>query len=107
MPTESRGRKAGERARARPDPGLSKPLSILSTSAARRFHRLLDGDPEAVLLTDAAGRVLGANPAACSLFRCMEPDICAAGWSGLLSGTDPHIPGAGNHEPSRDGSWRR
>jgi PAS domain-containing protein len=58
----------------------------LSTSAASRFHRLLDGDPEAVLLTDATGRVLGANPAACR----------------LLGRTAPTIDG-----PALRGSWRR
>ena len=48
-----------------------------------RVPGLIDADSEAVMLTDAAGVVVAANAAACTLLRRTEPEICALGLSGL------------------------
>ena len=56
-----------------------------------RFHELFDEDPEAVLLTDPAGHVFAANPAACELLRQTEEEVCAAGRRALVDTTDPRF----------------
>ena len=88
----------------RPASGLSQLPSMAKSPAARRFHRLLDGRSEAVLLSDATGRLLGANPAACGLFGRAEAEICEAGWPGLADSAGPREAGDGRQPP---GSERR
>jgi PAS domain S-box-containing protein/putative nucleotidyltransferase with HDIG domain len=62
-----------------------------SASSPARFHKLFDDDPEAVLLTDPAGHVFAANPAACDLLRRSQREIRAAGRLGLVDTADPRF----------------
>ncbi|HET6949758.1 MAG TPA: ATP-binding protein [Acidimicrobiales bacterium] len=56
------------------------PRSIGPTEYEAIFRHSLDG----VLLTTPDGRVLGANPAACTILQLSEAEICRRGRSGLL-----------------------
>jgi PAS domain S-box-containing protein/putative nucleotidyltransferase with HDIG domain len=50
----------------------------------------IDADSEAVVVTDAAGVVVAANAAACTLLMRTEPEICALGLSRLTSMSGAH-----------------
>ncbi len=52
------------------------------------FENSLDG----ILLTTLDGKILAANPAACSIFRMTEEEICQEGRAGLVDITDPQLP---------------
>ena len=67
----------------RPDSGSAKSSSTVRSLQKRRFHRLADGDSEAVLLADASGDIAAANPAACRLLGRTEREICEVGFPGL------------------------
>jgi PAS domain S-box-containing protein/putative nucleotidyltransferase with HDIG domain len=73
-------------------------------SSQTRFHQLFDENPEAVLLTDPAGHVFAANPAACDLLRRSQPEICLAGRLGLVDTADPRFP-ALNEQRTRIGQF--
>jgi PAS domain S-box-containing protein len=73
----------------RPDQGLATPLPTASTLEQRRIQHLLGASPEAVLLTDEAGGVVAANPAACTLLRRTQGEICEIGRLGLTETADP------------------
>ncbi|HEX2933971.1 MAG TPA: PAS domain S-box protein [Bacteroidales bacterium] len=53
---------------------------------------LLDHSLDAILLTIPDGRILAANPAACSMFGRTEEDIIKVGREGLIDTTDPWLP---------------
>jgi len=44
------------------------------------FEHSLDG----IILSKPSGTILSANPAACSIFGCLEEELCTVGWPGLL-----------------------
>jgi len=44
------------------------------------FEHSLDG----IILSKPNGTILSANPAACSIFGCLEEELCTTGWPGLL-----------------------
>ena len=56
------------------------------------YRPLFENSMDAVFLTIPDGRILAANPAACSMFRMEEKEICAAGREGILDTTDPAYP---------------
>jgi PAS domain S-box-containing protein len=67
--------------------GTSVELALRDTE--RRYEALFTSSMDAILLSDAGGRLVAANPAACALFGRSEAEICKAGRSGLLApGTD-------------------
>ncbi len=63
--------------------GASVELALRDTE--RRYEALFTSSLDAILLSDVGGRLVAANPAACSLFGRTEAEICKAGRSGLLA----------------------
>jgi PAS domain S-box-containing protein len=63
--------------------GASVELALRDTE--RRYEALFTSSLDAILLGDAGGRLVAANPAACALFGRTEAEICKAGRSGLLA----------------------
>ncbi len=63
--------------------GASMELALRDTE--RRYDALFTSSLDAVLLSDAAGRLVAANPAACALFGRSEEEICRIGRAGLLA----------------------
>lgn len=55
------------------------------------YRLLYDNSGEAILLTDPAGNVHAANPAACALFGKTEEELRQAGWSGIGDINDPRV----------------
>ncbi len=65
-------------------------LTVLRESEER--HRLLfqySLDP--VLLTEPDGKILAANPAACSFFQMSEKEICDRGRNGIMDTSDQQL----------------
>ncbi len=54
-----------------------------------RYRSLFKNSIDAVLLTAPDGRILAANPAACSILGRSEEDICRLGRAGVVDNTDP------------------
>ena len=71
---------------------LSRALQAASQSRALLEHTLLG-----VFLTDPAGPVLSANPAACRMLGYTEAEICALGRAGLMDTADPALEAALAH----------
>jgi PAS domain S-box-containing protein len=63
--------------------GASVELALRDTE--QRYEALFTSSQDAILLTEAGGRVVAANPAACTLFGRTEAEICRAGRGGLLA----------------------
>lgn len=51
------------------------------------FENSMDG----ILLTMTDGKILAANPAACTMFQMTEAEICAVGRQGLVDPLDPRL----------------
>ena len=73
----------------------------MDSSGAELSDHFRDSGGEAVLLTDEAGRVVAANPAACHLFGRTEREICELGRPGLEGDTDPHAASRGARRADR------
>jgi two-component system cell cycle sensor histidine kinase/response regulator CckA len=58
------------------------------SESERRFRSLFENSIDAVFLTIPDGRIVAANPAACSLFGMTEEEICHVGRSGLVDPGD-------------------
>jgi PAS domain S-box-containing protein len=56
-----------------------------------RYRLLFENSMDGVLLTSPDGRVLDANPSACSIFGRTREQITAAGREGLMDASDPHL----------------
>lgn len=55
-------------------------------------HRLiLENSMDAILLTSPEGKIISANPAACTMFMRTEEEICREGRDGLVDQTDPRL----------------
>lgn len=67
-----------------------------------RFRSLYENSGEGILLTDARGNILSANPTACKLFGRSEAEICKVGRDGLVDLNDPRI-ALGLEERARTG----
>jgi diguanylate cyclase (GGDEF)-like protein/PAS domain S-box-containing protein len=52
------------------------------------YRALYENSSNAILCTVGDGRVLAANPAACTIFRLTEAEICALGRQGLADPSD-------------------
>ncbi len=67
------------------------------------FAALFSQSPDGVILTDREGRILAANPAACTMLRAAEGDLAQAGIADL---TDPaeEDPGWKSYLAAEDGS---
>jgi len=72
--------------------------AALAIVSARRPHRRLTAadyeaiylnSPEAVVLGDPEGRILGANPAACEVFQWSEEELCRMGRRAVIDERDP------------------
>jgi len=61
----------------------------LAEQSEERFRLLYTNVNDALILFGAEGQALGANPAACKLFRGTEAQIIAAGRSGIVDLADP------------------
>lgn len=59
-----------------------------------RYRSLFNHNMDAVLLTNPDGRILKANPAACTLFGYSEEEFCCIRREDIVDCTDPHLPGA-------------
>ncbi|CAM3497044.1 PAS domain S-box protein [Aequorivita lipolytica] len=59
-----------------------------------KYHSLFDNSLDAILLTVTDGKILAANPAACTMFGMSEKEICEAGRFGLVDNTDPRVAAA-------------
>ena len=59
-----------------------------------RFRSIFENSLDAIFLTIPDGRVLSANPAACSIFGMSEEEIIRLGRSGLIDPNDPKLAAA-------------
>ncbi|MGK2945310.1 MAG: PAS domain S-box protein [Desulfuromonadales bacterium] len=66
---------------------------------------MFENSLDAVLITIPNGKILTANPAACTMFAMSEAEICAAGREGLTDTTDPRFT-AFMEERKRSGRFR-
>lgn len=72
-------------------------ISTIKLAEARRreseerYHALVKASLDAILITAPDGRILAANPAACSLFGRSEDEIQRVGRAGLVDSTDPRL----------------
>ncbi len=57
-----------------------------------RFRLLFENSMDGILLTLPDGRILDANPNACSIFERTRDEIIAAGREGLVDSSDPNLP---------------
>lgn len=55
------------------------------------YQTLFENSGEAVMLTDPAGAIFSANPAACTMFGMTEEEICAGGRRGITDASDPRL----------------
>ena len=53
-----------------------------------KYHSFFNNSMDGILLAAKDGSIITANPAACDMFRMSEEEICTAGRSGLMDGTD-------------------
>ncbi len=56
-----------------------------------KYRAFFENSMDAMLLTNTNGKILSANPAACTMFQCTEQEIIALGRSGLTDATDPRL----------------
>lgn len=70
------------------------PLEAALQESEGKYQALFSSSPDAVFLTEADGRVLCANPAACALFGAPEQELCAGGRARLLDPGDPRVAAA-------------
>lgn len=59
-----------------------------------KYHSLFKNSMDGILLTETDGKILEANPAACTIFKMSEEEICNAGRFGLVDNTDPRVAAA-------------
>ncbi|TXE07935.1 PAS domain S-box protein [Gelidibacter salicanalis] len=59
-----------------------------------KYHSLFKNSMDGILLTETDGKILAANPAACTMFKMSEEEICNAGRFGLVDNTDPRVAAA-------------
>lgn len=57
-----------------------------------RFRLLFENSTDGILLTSPDGRILDANPSACTILERDKEEILAAGREGLLDTSDPNLP---------------
>jgi len=56
-----------------------------------RYRELYDNSLEGILLTELDGRILAANPAACSMLDRTEEEICSGGRVKIVDTSDPRL----------------
>ena len=56
-----------------------------------KYRSFFENSMDGILITIADGEILAANPAACSMFRMTEQEICDAGRFGLVDMSDPRV----------------
>jgi two-component system, cell cycle sensor histidine kinase and response regulator CckA len=56
-----------------------------------RYRLLFESSLDGILLTAPDGRILSANPAACTMLEATEEEICRAGRSGVVDMDDPRL----------------
>jgi PAS domain S-box-containing protein len=56
-----------------------------------KFRAFFENSMDGILLTVPDGRILSANPAACTLFQMTEAEICEAGRRELVDTADPSL----------------
>ena len=74
----------------KPEEKLPEPPTA-GTQHELLLQAIWDHSLDALLLTAPDGRILAANPAACTLFGRPEADLCRLGRNGLLDLNDPHL----------------
>jgi PAS domain S-box-containing protein len=79
-----------------------KEAEVKIKESESRFRLLYENSGEGILLTNADGIILAANPAACALFGWSEAEICKLGRDGLVDMSDPRI-AAGLEERRKTG----
>jgi len=56
-----------------------------------RYRMLFENSIEAILLTDSAGEIYDANPAACKIFGLTVDELCKKGMGGLIYNNDSSL----------------
>jgi PAS domain S-box-containing protein len=56
-----------------------------------KYRSIFENSLDAILLTEADGHILAANPAACSIFKMTEKQICEKGRFGIVDLSDPRL----------------
>jgi PAS domain S-box-containing protein len=59
-----------------------------------KFRSLFDSSPDAVFLTVPDGKITAVNPAARTMFRMTDEEICQAGRAGIVAPDDPRLASA-------------
>ncbi|MDB5120084.1 MAG: sensory transduction histidine kinase [Sphingobacteriales bacterium] len=69
-----------------------KKAEQLIRESEAKYRSIIESSMDGILLTVSDGRVLGANRAACEIFKMTEEEICRAGRKGLVDDTtDPSL----------------
>ena len=66
-------------------------LSETISPLVAKYQALFENSLDAILLTIPDGRILAANPSACSMFGHSEEEIIKLGRAGLVDVTDPQL----------------
>ncbi len=61
------------------------------TESEAKYRSLIESSMDGILLTVKEGQILGANRAACEIFKMTHEEICNAGRTGLVDITDPRL----------------
>lgn len=74
--------------------GILESKSIADGALRERedqFRLIYENSGDAILLTNPAGAILSANPAACRMFKRSEKELCALGRDGIVDMNDPNL----------------
>lgn len=77
------------------------PLEEVLRDSEERVQALFSSSSEALFFSEA-GRILGANPAACALFGAAEQDLCGRPRASLFDSDDPRAAAVLARPPSAD-----
>lgn len=55
-----------------------------------KYRLFFENSMDGILITNGAGKIFGANKAACHIFGMTEEEICSVGRRGILDETDPN-----------------
>ena len=77
--------------------GRGKNLNCRLAESEIPYKSVFDHSIDGILLTAPDGRILAANPAACSMFGRSEEDLCRLGRDGILNVDDPRLASAVEH----------
>ncbi|MHA4844113.1 PAS domain-containing sensor histidine kinase [Flavitalea antarctica] len=73
------------------DVTASKKAETVILENEAKYRSIFENSLDAILLTEADGYILAANPAACAIFRMTEKQICEKGRFGIVDLSDPRL----------------